>query len=266
MSATDEPKYRDEAWLRENYIAELKSTIEIAEECDCSDTTIQYWLKKYGIEMEPELRRVKDKRLTDADWLRRQYLAKNRTGYDIAEECGCSFSNVYTWLKRHGIEIAAEAHHAPDSRLLDKEWLREKYSEDGYTMQQIARECGCSENAVGNWLEKHDIEVRWPINGKEHPRWNGGRSAYGHGWSPKKRSAVRERDDFSCQDPRCSVTQTDHLDEYGQKLHVHHLRKARDIDDEEKRNAKENLITLCRDCHRRWEKIADAGLVPEVDR
>jgi 5-methylcytosine-specific restriction endonuclease McrA len=60
------------------------------------------------------------------------------------------------------------------------------------------------------------------------------------------------------------VTQSEHIDDHDTKLHVHHLKKARNVSDPEKRNAPENLITLCRDCHQKWEKMADAGLVPEL--
>jgi len=36
-------------------------------------------------------------------------------------------------------------------------------------------------------------------------------------------------------------------------------------DDPEERNAAENLITLCRDCHQRWERMAEAGIRPQID-
>ena len=117
------------------------------------------------------------------------------------------------------------------------------------------------------WLNKHDIEARsggGVLSGEDHPSYKGGPAPYGPGWNRRKRAEVRERDDYTCQDPRCSVTQAEHLDEYGEKLHVHHLRKARDVEDPEDRNGKANLITLCRDCHYHWERISDTGLVPEV--
>jgi 5-methylcytosine-specific restriction endonuclease McrA len=60
------------------------------------------------------------------------------------------------------------------------------------------------------------------------------------------------------------MSQSDHRTEYGQKLHVHHLEKARNVDDSEDRNSMENLITLCRDCHNGYEKFTGA-LKPQYD-
>jgi len=86
---------------------------------------------------------------------------------------------------------------------------------------------------------------------------------YGPGWNESKRRAVRARDNHCCQD--CGMTQADHSDEHDERLHVHHLIKARDIDDPEERNAMENLITLCRDCHATtWERLSEAGLRPQM--
>jgi len=204
-------------------------------------------------------------------WLREQYVIRQRSQSDIAEECGVTPSTVSNWLKKFNIETrSGYAAGLAYPRLKDSSWLREQYVEKQRDMSHIAAEIGCSTPVVCDWLRKHSIETRTSpggdvaFYGKDNPNWNGGPKRYGAGWNHRKKQAVRDRDGRACQDPRCSVTQDDHLDEYGEKLHVHHLQKARDVNDPEKRNAKDNLITLCRDCHRRWEKIADAGLVPEV--
>lgn len=262
-------KYRDEAWLREMYIGEEKSITDIGRECDVSDDTILKWLRKYDISTrEPEARPedlAADKQLTDVDWLRGKYVEEGMNSYEIAECLSCSATSVRYWLNEHGIEMRSNTKPA-DARLADSDWLEKQYRDKRLRGVEIAQKCGCSRRAVYRWLDRHNIETFPHPSGQDHPHWSGGPVHYGAGWNASKKRRVRERDDHMCQDPRCSVTQADHLDEYGQKLHVHHLRKARDVDDAEKRNAKENLITLCRDCHRRWEKIADAGLVPQLTR
>lgn len=91
-------------------------------------------------------------------------------------------------------------------------------------------------------------------SGEDHPRWQGGQKPYGSGWNKAKRREVRKRDEHKCQD--CGMAQEDHLDKHGEKLHVHHIQKARTFDDPEKRNDKNNLITLCRGCHSRWEELS----------
>lgn len=43
-------KYRDEDWLREQYQDKQLSTRDIAEKCDCANSTIIRWLDRHGIE------------------------------------------------------------------------------------------------------------------------------------------------------------------------------------------------------------------------
>jgi len=266
-------EYRDEEWLREKYVKQQKTTEKIAELCGCSQPTILKWLKKHGIESRSRGTGDKDAEYRDEEWLREKYIEEQMSMSDIAQECGVYHDTIRRWLIKNDISTR-EARPRPenlvtDKRLTDPEWLREKYVKERMTAKEIAVCLNCSTRPVYYWLNKHSIETRstgdWgPPTGEEHPRWNGGPARYGSGWTRSKKRSVRERDNRTCQDPRCSVTQAEHLDERGEKLHVHHLRKARDVDDAEERNAKENLITLCRNCHARWEKIADAGLVPQV--
>jgi transposase-like protein len=260
----DGPRYRDAEWLREQYVEKKWSTYDIAEECDCANSTVRKWMDKHNIGRRRDGPQVEFERLRDEEWVREQYVENGKTIADIAEICGCTDAAVSKSLKR--LEIEAER-PVTDERLRDAAWLREQHSDQKRSGVEIAQQLGCTASAVYSWLGKHGIETKNRYNGptgSEHPHWKGGPAQYGPGWNESKRQAVRDRDDHTCQDSSCSVTQQDHLNEYGQKLHVHHLRKARDIEDPEQRNAKQNLITLCVDCHMRWEKIADAGLVPEV--
>ncbi|WP_280985286.1 homing endonuclease associated repeat-containing protein [Halorhabdus utahensis] len=89
--------------------------------------------------------------------------------------------------------------------------------------------------------------------GEEHPGWKGGHKRYyGPSWSSARRKA-RERDGYTCQ--RCGMTDEEHLDEYGHKLHVHHIKPFRTFDDHEDANDLGNLITVCLDCHNRLEGL-----------
>lgn len=42
----------------------------------------------------------------------------------------------------------------------DKEWLHEKYVEEGKSSTQISRDVGVTRGTILNWLEKHDIPRR----------------------------------------------------------------------------------------------------------
>lgn len=265
-------RYRDRDWLRDQYVTQNRTGVEIARKCGCHPNTIYKWLNRHNIETR-DGPRVPDERLTDGKWLSEQYLKQKNSVNIIASICGCDAATVCKYLDKHDIMTRSgqNAHHSKvDDRLDDPGWVRQKYIKQKMTLNEIADLCDCSSKTVIDRLKKHGIETRNPhqgntvLYGEANPNYNGGPRDYGPGWNDRKKRSVRERDDYTCQDARCSVEQSDHLEEYGERLHVHHLRKARDIDDPEKRNDKENLITLCRECHRHWEKIADAGLVPEV--
>jgi len=266
------PRLTDSEWLHEQYIKERQSTQKIAEEVGCATSIVCKWLDRHDIETRKRgSYQLSDHRIKDPEWLREQYVEKGLTGGEIAKKCDCTSATVMRWVNRHNIETRTAGPRPPDSRLADSGWLRKKYVKQRNDSREIASLCDCNPDTVLAWLDRHGIETRQAapqagLPGEDNPNWNGGKSRYGPGWNDTKRKKVRERDGRVCQAGRCSVTEDEHLDKYGEKLHVHHLRKARDIDDPQERNAPGNLITLCRDCHSRWEKIADVGLVPEVKR
>jgi len=254
---------QDEGWLRENYIQKGRSQREIAAEIGCSQSTISRWLDEYGIQTR---RSEQDapQQLKSCEWLQRKYIKDLCSLRDIAEELGCHDTTVLRWLNKHGIQTRKPNPEVPE-KLEDPEWLREEYNKKQRSITEIAREIDCSRKVVWTRLNKHDIESRGFANcGCNHYNWGGGKTSYGEGWNERKRRQVRERDGYKCQDPRCSIEQKQHIKENDERLHVHHLRKARDVDDDQIRNSPENLITLCRDCHKRWEVMSEIGLVPQV--
>jgi len=262
----DEPKYRNEEWLRIQYVEKELSQREIANLCGCSRQPIKTMLKSHNIKTRsPGGVSNVDERLKNENWVRQKYHKEHKTTREIADICGCSCHAVHNWLKRHGIETRSRT-PAADKRLRKKQWLYEQYIEKQKSTSQIADICGCYRSTVGQWLKRHNIKTRPKApSGSENPNWNGGKKPYGDGWNEQKRQTIRSRDGHTCKDPNCSTTQKKHIKKYDEKLHVHHLRKARDVDDPEERNAKENLITLCRDCHYQWEQMSDAGIVPQIE-
>jgi len=263
--------YRDKQWLRHQYTNKSLTAPEIADKCNCSKRTVYRWLHRHNITTRSgggdaiAERRAADQRLTDPAWLREKYVKQEKSSREIADKIGCTKGAVQNWVNKHGIETD-QHRKEPVDRLRDGQWLREQYVENGKSGYEIAQELGCSTSALYYWVREHGIETQHngKVSGEDHWFYSGGKIRYGSGWNETKKQNVRRRDQYTCQDPRCSVTQSEHINKYGKKLHVHHLRKARRVDDPEDRNAKENLITLCRDCHKRWEKVADAGLVPQV--
>jgi len=95
------------------------------------------------------------------------------------------------------------------------------------------KSCGClqKEKASKRMKERNKI-----YKGDKHPCWKGGidRPYPENIWTPNFRTKIRKRDNYTCQ--ICGKKQ--------RGLDVHHI-------DENKFNCKpDNLITLCRKCHR----------------
>lgn len=102
----------------------------------------------------------------------------------------------------------------------------------------------------------------WVLTGEDHPLWKGGTFPYGSGWTDTKKEQVRERDGRECQ--HCGRGEEEHMELTGMKHSVHHIQKARAVDDPSQRNSMENLVTLCRiapqngdkPCHDMWEEMS----------
>lgn len=102
----------------------------------------------------------------------------------------------------------------------------------------------CSRNCHGEWLSENVV-------GPDHHQWEGGEIDYGQTWWNIRRQAL-ERDGFECQ--HCGADR----DEIGRNPDVHHVQPVRSFDDPEDAHTMENVITLCRSCHR----LAEEGTIP----
>lgn len=100
----------------------------------------------------------------------------------------------------------------------------------------------CGDECRLKWFSSHFI-------GEESPQWRGGCiESYGPSWEPA-REAVRERDGYHCQD--CRI----HEDELPEHLSVAHIIPFREfgIERHEEANAIDNLRSLCRKCHIKFD-------------
>lgn len=92
-----------------------------------------------------------------------------------------------------------------------------------------------------------DCESRWRsenIVGEAHHRWKGGEyQSYGQGWSRCRRQA-RRRDNYTCQDCGIKEENLDH------ELDVHHIKLVREFNNPSDAHFLDNVVTLCRSCHR----------------
>lgn len=95
--------WEDEEWLREQYLDEERSILEIAQAQDVSKNTIWVALKQAGIARRENKQRSEPE-LEDEDWLFEQYVTNQRSASDIADELGVSNPTVYDALDDAGIE------------------------------------------------------------------------------------------------------------------------------------------------------------------
>ena len=107
----------------------------------------------------------------------------------------------------------------------------------------------CSQGCHREYQSRHQV-------GENHHLYGGGRSEkYGPNWDEQAAKA-RERDGHKCQD--CGAPQSD----FDRALSVHHIMPRKKYTDEngnydyERGNRLENLVTLCRSCHSKWEGLS----------
>lgn len=95
--------------------------------------------------------------------------------------------------------------------------------------------------------ERRQRAATW--EGEDNPQWRGGVDVSGHygpDWKRARRAAL-ERDGYTCQ--RCRVS----IDELDRPMEVHHVRPIRTFGNPSDAHALDNLVTLCRRCHRAVE-------------
>lgn len=103
------------------------------------------------------------KRYQNRDWLYREYVENRRAMTDIADELGCGSSTIRYWIQKFDIETRSpnETKTTEQTRKLrDESWVREQYIENRRTASDIGNQLNVSENAVLQWLQRHNIPRR----------------------------------------------------------------------------------------------------------
>jgi len=269
---TETRRYRDEDWLREQYLDEKKSSLHIAEACSVSAATVCRWLNRHDIPIRSDSEQVENyddpegwknkmadtktdgrsATLRDKSWLREKYVDENLSTYEIADVVGVTRPTVCNWLRRHEIEIEdpGARNRGDVESLKDADWLREQYDDLERTSVDIADELDVDHKTVRRYLRKHAIPIRDMV-GENHPMWNGGYDGYyGTSW-PTQRQKALLRDQYRCQE--CGITDAEHRESNSRGLHVHHIMPYREFDTDREAHRLENLLAVCTACHSRIE-------------
>lgn len=147
----------------------------------------------------------------------------------------------------------------------NRKWLYNAYVKLGRSASDIAKEMGCTENAILFWLAKHKIKTRsmsqirkakkWGLYGADNPmfgrcgdknpRWIDGSSPerqtmYARSFWKELVRVVYERDGYRCKRCLSAHTQTN-------RLHAHHVKPW--AGNAATRFVLSNIVTLCKICH-----------------
>ncbi len=102
-----ERRYKDADWLRKQYHERGLTLAEVADKAGCDLGTVADWMERHGIKRRSisESRSKGDvEKLHNKEWLRREYIERERTTTDIAEELEVTTWVVSVWLRRHEIK------------------------------------------------------------------------------------------------------------------------------------------------------------------
>jgi len=96
------PKYRDRAWLEDQYIEKGRTTYQIARELGVHPTTIQKTLRAFGIPLRHQTEMPAPYK--DEAWLRHQYINLGKTFDQIGRELGVKAQTIWQWAQKFSIQ------------------------------------------------------------------------------------------------------------------------------------------------------------------
>jgi transposase len=146
----DDTSYRDKEWLKTQYNKKDKSRQVIADECGVSESTIQHWMNKFGIEArslsdaqeQRALRRDLD--YMNEELLRELYWVEEMTQRQIADELGATQGAVQIWMNHHDIDIRYAGAHGQTYETKRGEYVRSS-----------------PERTIANWLYENGIDYEY---------------------------------------------------------------------------------------------------------
>jgi len=89
---------------------------------------------------------------------RTERVAEGLTGADIAAIHRVSHHTIYTWARRHGIELSQHRRHAPPPDQCREGWQdeRRRMLAEGATHQEVAAAQGVAIDTIRRWVQRQD--------------------------------------------------------------------------------------------------------------
>ena len=107
----------------------------------------------------PKKRYTGEKPWMDKEWLFNEYVTKDRSTQDIADEYGCKRNTIQCWLSRHNIKKAVvKREYKIKHNYQDKDFLIKEHIQNKKSMTQIAKENGVSSDTIRYHLIKNGID------------------------------------------------------------------------------------------------------------
>lgn len=134
-SSRQNEQLADREWLEREYCEKERSGREIAQEVGVAKQTIYNWLERHGIERREAWESIlggrgapKHPKLRDGEWLREEYIQKDRSQPDIGRELGVTSACVKYWLDIHGISSKGNSPFVdPDTQFQrDPKWTERR--------------------------------------------------------------------------------------------------------------------------------------------
>lgn len=98
----------------------------------------------------------------DREWLYNEYVVKDRSSQDIADEYGCKRNTIQQWLATFKIKkkVVCNRKVVLDKPYKQKDYLIREYIDNRKSMSKIGRENGVSADTIRRFLVYHNIEVQ----------------------------------------------------------------------------------------------------------
>ena len=275
--------YQTKEYLYQKHIIEHITISQIAKENNVDFDTIKYFCKKYNIKT------WRSYIPNNPDWNLIIYLYQSGlSAYKLEQIYGINHKTIIRNLKRFGVQTRTRSEAQfnyngvqPSELLFDKDWLEFQHFSLNRSCKELGEQLGVDAGTVRRHMKslgikpKNNAESKIGIlSGENHPNWKGGitklnlllREFFNVNLAP----LAAKRDGYKCR--KCGATHT--------ILHVHHKRLfseiVQEIIDEHKdlilSNTEDklllyqiitkdkrfldidNLITLCKDCHKEIHK------------
>ena len=119
--------------------------------------------------------------------------------------------------------------------------LEQLHHEKMWSVSEIVDFFDSSHSTIVKWFDECGVKRR-----NNHSQMWKGHSAW-----DEVVVEVLERDDNMCQ--ICGIGNEEHQNEHGERLHIHHVIEEDAFDDSDLAADPQNLIALCKGCHREHE-------------